>query len=286
MEFGAERFDLTQSEDLWVIPRHENSFTALLFHEDFLDYYRKSGSSVYGIQNIGRLLNIEGGYVEEKHTDMSVEKDWSFFRQSKAFRDNPAVTEGIYKNTYLVVRTGSSRALRNWDAEIRAEWNSTLFNDEMPSYERYIISVSRYQPLGRNDDLNFRVRYGTTNGSVPLQKKFDLGGIGSLRGYEYKEFQDGDKMAMLNVEYTTDVEEIAGLEFLPIFDDYLIALFMDAGVVWSDKRDLPDRSEFMRNIGVGIGSKDEGFRVNFAKPLDGPEDEREIVVTVRFNKMF
>ena len=285
-EFGAELFDLTQSEDLWVIPRHENSFTALLFHEDFLDYYRKSGSSVYGIQNIGRLLNIEGGYVEEKHTDMSVEKDWSFFRQSKAFRDNPAVTEGIYKNTYLVVRTGSSRALRNWDAEIRAEWNSTLFNDEMPSYERYIISVSRYQPLGRNDDLNFRVRYGTTNGSVPLQKKFDLGGIGSLRGYEYKEFQDGDKMAMLNVEYTTDVEEIAGLEFLPIFDDYLIALFMDAGVVWSDKRDLPDRSEFMRNIGVGIGSKDEGFRVNFAKPLDGPEDEREIVVTVRFNKMF
>ena len=79
-KLGAEIFDLTHSEDLWVIPRNENSFTALLFHEDYLDYYRKSGSSVYGIQNIGRLLNIEGGYVEEKHTDMSVEKDWSFFR--------------------------------------------------------------------------------------------------------------------------------------------------------------------------------------------------------------
>ena len=156
----------------------------------------------------------------------------------------------------------------------------------MPSYERYIVSVSRYQPLGRNDDLNIRLRYGTTSGSVPMQKKFDLGGIGSLRGYEYKEFQDDDKMAMLNVEYTTDGDEISGLEFLPIFDDYLVAIFIDAGVVWSDKRDLPKRSEFMRNIGVGIGSKDEGFRVNFAKPLDGPEDEREIVVTVRLNKMF
>jgi len=285
-ELGAEIFDLTQSEDLWVIPRNENSIAALLFHEDYLDYYRNSGNSVYAIQNIGRFLNIEGGYVEEKHANMSVEKDWSLFRQSEEFRDNPGVTEGKFKNTYLVVRTGRSRALRNWDVVLKAEWNSTLFNDEMPNYERYIFSVSRYQPLGRNDDINVRLRYGTTKGSTPQQKKFDLGGIGSLRGYEYKEFQNGDKMAMLNVEYTTDGEEIAGLEFLPIFDDYLIALFMDAGVVWSDKRDLPERSEFMRNIGVGIGSKDNGFRVNFAKPLDGPEDKREVVVSLRLNKMF
>ena len=285
-ELGAEIFDLTQSEDLWVIPRNENSTIALLFHEDYYDYYRNAGNSVYGIQNFGRTLIVEGGYVEEKHSNMSVEKDWSLFRQSEEFRDNPLITEGTFKNTYLVVRTGNSRAFRNWDAVLQAEWNSTLFDDEMPSYERYIVSVSRYQPLGRNDDINFRVRYGTTNGSVPLQKKFDLCWIGTLRGYEYKEFQDGDKMAMLNVEYTTNGEEIAGLEFLPIFDDYLIALFMDAGVVWSDRRDLPGLSEFNRNIGVGIGSKDDGFRVNFAKPLDGPKDEREIVVSLRLNKMF
>ena len=285
-ELGVEVFDLTYSEDLWVIPRNENSLTALLFHEDYLDYYRKNGSSVYGIQNIGRFLKIEGGYVEEKHVDMSVEKDWSLFRQSIEFRENHPVMEGTFKNTYLVVRTGNSRSLRNWDAELQAEWNSSLFDDEMPSYERYLISLSRYQPLGRNDDLNIRLRYGTTNGSVPVQKKFDLGGIGTLRGYEYKEFQNGDKMALINVEYTTDGKDINGLELLPIIDDYLIAFFMDAGVVWSDRRDLPGLSDFNRNIGVGIGSKDKGFRVNLAKPLDGPEDEREIVITMRLNKMF
>ena len=285
-ELGVEVFDLTYSEDLWVIPRNENSLTALLFHEDYLDYYRKNGSSVYGIQNIGRFLKIEGGYVEEKHVDMSVEKDWSLFRQSVEFRENPPVMEGTFKNTYLVVQTGNSRSLRNWDAELQAEWNSSLFDDEMPSYERYLISLSRYQPLGRNDDLNIRLRYGTTNGSVPVQKKFDLGGIGTLRGYEYKEFQNGDKMALINVEYTTDGKDIDGLELLPIIDNYLIAFFMDAGVVWSDRRDLPGLSDFNRNIGVGIGSKDGGFRVNLAKPLDGPEDEREIVITMRLNKMF
>ncbi len=285
-ELGAELFDLTYSEDLWVIPRNENSLTALLFHEDYLDYYRTNGSSVYGIQNFGRFLKIEGGYMEEEHTDMSVEQDWSIFRQSEEFRENPPVAEGTFKNTYLIVRTGNSRLLRNWDAELQAEWNSSLFDDEMPDYERYIISLNRYQPLGRNDDLNIRLRYGTTSGSVPVQKKFDLGGIGTLRGYEYKEFRDGDKMALINVEYTTDGKNIDGLDFLPIFDDYLLSFFIDAGVVWSDRKDLPDLSDFNRNIGVGIGSKDDGFRVNLAKPLDGPDDEREIVITMRFNKMF
>lgn len=285
-ELGAEVFDLTYSEDLWVIPRNENSLTAFLFHEDYLDYYRKNGSSVYGIQNIGRFLKIEGGYVEEKHADMSVEKDWSLFRQSQEFRDNPPVAEGVFKNTYLVLRTRNSRTLRNWDAELQAEWNSGLFGDEMPNYERYIVSVSRYQSVGKNDDINIRLRYGITNGSAPVQKKFDLGGIGTLRGYEYKEFQDGDKMAMVNVEYTTDGRDIDGLGFTPVFDDFIVALFMDAGVVWSDKRGLPDLSDFRKNIGVGIGSTNGGFRVNFAKPLDGPEEEREVVVTMRFNKMF
>ncbi|MCH7955268.1 MAG: BamA/TamA family outer membrane protein, partial [Candidatus Marinimicrobia bacterium] len=198
----------------------------------------------------------------------------------------PPVAEGVFKNTYLVLRTGNSRTLRNWDAELQAEWNSGLFGDEMPNYERYIVSVSRYQSVGKNDDINIRLRYGITNGSAPVQKKFDLGGIGTLRGYEYKEFQDGDKMAMVNVEYTTDGRDIDGLGFTPVFDDFIVALFMDAGVVWSDKRDLPDLSDFRKNIGVGIGSTNGGFRVNFAKPLDGPEEEREVVVTMRFNKMF
>ncbi|MCH8272455.1 MAG: BamA/TamA family outer membrane protein [Candidatus Marinimicrobia bacterium] len=285
-ELGAELFDLTYSEDLWVIPRKENSVTALFFHEDYLDYYRKNGSSVYGIQNFGGFLKIEGGYVVEKHADMSVEQVWSLFRQGEKFRENTQVAEGTFKNTYLIVRTGNSRFLRNWDAELQAEWNSSLFEDEMPNYERYIISLSRYQPLGRNDDLKIRLRYGTTNGSVPVQKKFDLGGKGTLRGYKYKEFQNGDKMALINVEYSTNGKNIDGLGFLPNFDDYLISFFIDAGVVWSDRRDLPDLSDVNRNIGVGFGSKDEGFRVNFSKPLDGPEDERGIVMAIRFNKMF
>ncbi|MCH7495348.1 MAG: BamA/TamA family outer membrane protein [Candidatus Marinimicrobia bacterium] len=217
---------------------------------------------------------------------MKVEKDWSLFRQGEDFRDNPLIQEGEYKNTYLSVELGNSRKLKNWSASLDVEWNSDLISDNMPDYERYIISLSKYQRLGRNDEVNFRVRYGTTFGTVPDQKKFDLGGIGTLRGYGYKEFQNGEKMILINTEYITDGDAITGLEFLPIFNDFEVAFFADAGIVWNGARDLPNSSELKRNIGIGLQSDDGDFRINFAKPLDGPKDEREIVITFRINHMF
>ena len=286
LELGIESFDLTHTEDLWIISRDENTIDALFFHEDYHDFYRSWGSAIYGKQKIGDILSIEAGYRLENQENMKVEKDWSLFRQGEDFRDNPLIQEGEYKNTYLSVELGNSRKLKNWSASLDVEWNSDLISDNMPDYERYIISLSKYQRLGRNDEVNFRVRYGTTFGTVPDQKKFDLGGIGTLRGYGYKEFQNGEKMVLINTEYITDGDAITGLEFLPIFNDFEVAFFADAGIVWNGARDLPNSSELKRNIGIGLQSDDGDFRINFAKPLDGPKDEREIVITFRINHMF
>ncbi len=286
LELGVESFDLTQTEDLWVIPQDENTINAFFFHEDYHDFYRSWGSAIYGKQKIGRILSIEAGYRQENQEDMKVEKDWSLFRQGKNFRDNPLIQMGEYKNTYLSVKLGDSRKLKNWSASLDVELNNGLISDDMPDYERYILSVSKYQRLGRNDEVNFRVRYGTTFGAVPDQKKFDLGGIGTLRGYGYKEFQNGDKMVLINAEYITDGDAITGLEFLPIFNDFEVAFFADAGIVWNGERDLPEISELKRNIGFGLQSDDGAFRIDFAKPLDGPEDKRDVVITFRINRIF
>lgn len=286
IEFGVEAFDLTQSDDQWIIPKDENSIAAFFFHQDFHDFYRNRGSSVYAIKNFGYNFNIEGGYRQEEHENMSVEKDWSLFRNGRQFRDNPLVDEGIYNNTYLTLTLGNPKWNRGTSLRIEAEWNSSLFEDEMPNYERYIATFSRKQQLSRDDALNFRVRYGTSNGAVPIQKKFDLGGIGTMRGYRFKEFRNGDKMALVNFEYTTRGDVISGLEFMPILDDFNISFFADAGVIWNRADDLPNTSDFNRSVGIGISSEDDGFRIDFAKPLDGPENERDVIVSFRINRMF
>ena len=286
LELGVESFDLTRTEDLWIIPQDENTIDAFFFHEDYHDFYRSWGSAIYGKQKLGKILSIEAGYRLENQEDMKVEKDWSLFRQGNNFRENPIIDGGEYKNTYLSIRLGNSRKLKDWSASLDVESNSDLISDDMPDYERYILSLSKYQRLGRNDEVNFRVRYGTTSGTVPEQKKFDLGGIGTLRGYGYKEFQNGGNMVLINAEYITNGDAITGLEFLPILNGFEVAIFADAGVVWSDERDFPASSELKRNIGFGLQSDDGDFRIDFAKPLDEPEDKREVVVTFRINRMF
>jgi len=93
-------------------------------------------------------------------------------------------------------------------------------------------------------------------------------------------------MALINVEYSTRGDVISGLEFFPILDEFTLTFFADAGVVWNGTDNLPKSSEFNRSIGIGIGSEDDGFRIDFAKPLDGLESERDVVVSFRINRMF
>ena len=93
-------------------------------------------------------------------------------------------------------------------------------------------------------------------------------------------------MALFNFEYTTRGDVISGLEFFPILDEFNLTFFADAGVVWNGAEDLPKTSEFNRSVGIGISSEDDGFRINFAKPLDGLESERDIIVSFRINRMF
>ena len=286
LEIGVESFDLTESEDQWVIPKDENSLAAFFFHQDFYDFYRNTGSSIYGIKEFGSSIIVEGGYRQEEHANMSVEKEWSLFRQGRQFRDNPLVDEGIFNNTYLSLNFGNPRWSKGTSLNIEAEWNSSLFEDDVPNYERYIATFSRNQQLSRNDAINFRIRYGTSNGAIPIQKQFDLGGIGTLRGYKYKQFENGEKMALFNFEYTTRGDVISGLEFIPVFNEFNLTFFADAGVVWNGAEDLPKTSEFNRSVGIGISSEDDGFRIDFAKPLDGPESERDVIVSFRINRMF
>jgi cytoskeletal protein CcmA (bactofilin family) len=47
LSIGAELHDVTETEDRWIIDDEENSLAAALLKEDFRDYYRRDGYSVY-----------------------------------------------------------------------------------------------------------------------------------------------------------------------------------------------------------------------------------------------
>ncbi|MEZ4745799.1 MAG: hypothetical protein R3C41_06990 [Calditrichia bacterium] len=61
------------------------------------------------------------------------------------------------------------------------------------------MNVSLYQPLTYGENFQIRAIARTSTGELPLQKRFELGGIGSLRQFSYKEFT-GNRMFLANIE--------------------------------------------------------------------------------------
>lgn len=157
-----------------------------------------------------------------------------------------------------------------------------------------------YQALGAGQELAFRfatglaATYGPFTQQVPYIKQFYLGGPLSIRAWQIRElgpggyndpnvnpnsnlpfYQTGDFKLEANIEYRADL--------FWIFEG---ALFVDAGNVWTLRRD-PDRpgaqisSKFIDQIAIGAGvglrmdfeffriRLDFGYKIRSPYPIDG-----------------
>ena len=111
-------------------------------------------------------------------------------------------------------------------------------------------------------------------GGLPTYEKYMLGGINSVRGYDWysisprdhnNETIGGEKMMVFNAEVAFPILRDQGL--------YGVAFF-DAGNVW-DKRDKYKLGDLKKSYGGGLRylSPMGPFRIEYGKPLDrGPDD--------------
>ena len=130
------------------------------------------------------------------------------------------------------------------------------------------------------------MRAGSTSDpitDVPVQHRFYLGGVGSLRGYDFKQYV-GNRLFLATLEYA-----IGTGGWSPIFDDWTIRLFYDYGLAWiaDPGTDLWDdlwTDEGKRAAGVGVSpfGWDE-FRVEIVRPLDREDGDDEFVYYFRWS---
>ena len=152
---GFEAYDLTYSEDDWIISTLENSLAAFFIHEDFQDFYRRQGYGVYLRQNFSQHLSLKVGYYEEKHSYLPLKTDWALFGGHKKFRPNPSITEGELKGILTTLCFDTRNHYKNPDQG----WLATIFIEYTPKdflnqtddldFKRYIIDIRRYQPYPR-----------------------------------------------------------------------------------------------------------------------------------------
>lgn len=283
VEFGGEIYSLTDTKDEWIIGRTENDLAAFFFHRDYRDYYDREGFSLY----TGHYLNsqrfsthVRIQYLNELHSGMPNRTDWALFVRSRSFRVNPAIDEGRLNAIRVAFNLSSvapsPRRIDGWSLLAAMEYSSPSLNSEL-DYTQYLLDVRRYIPISRYDNFNLRFRAGSSEGDLPVQRIYELGGLGTLPAYPHKVFS-GNRMLLVNAEYIVRGEVLSQLAFIPrhMFGGLTLLFFIDSGWTGNAARtagvfqgfDTFSLNEMHTSMGFGFGSRDGNTRLGFAWRTD------------------
>jgi hypothetical protein len=297
-EIEVEGHTLTDTKDDWLIGVHENTAAAILIHEDFRDYFRRDGIGVnagYAAQKEYVTGQVKVGYLADKYESMENRTEWSVFGGDKRFRPNPAIDEGkmrsIVASAGLSTVTTTIYGPEGWSILTTAEFADKSLKSDF-NFNRYVADVRRYQPLSRYDNLNVRVRVGSAEGALPLQKTFEIGGLGTLQGYPFKG-EAGNRMILMNAELIVNGDFLGDLSFWPswIMKGINLLVLTDAGLVrtvdtqasWTDGYGGIQFSEFRHDVGAGVATRSGSFRAAFVWRTDRIEPAHFIF---RFSRPF
>ncbi|MBR9977131.1 MAG: BamA/TamA family outer membrane protein, partial [Bacteroidetes bacterium] len=195
IEIGAEGHSFTDSKDQWAFDRDENTLIALIAREDFLDYFERRGftatASWYFRGKDDLNLRATVGYAHDTYASMTRSTNWSIFGGDKDFRDNPGINNGNVNSIILSAGMNTLASLdvrkNGWDATLQFEKAGDVFAGDF-AFSQLLLDLRRYQPINTHLNLNLRLRGGISDGVLPLQRAFELGGPSTLPAYRYKEF--------------------------------------------------------------------------------------------------
>jgi outer membrane protein assembly factor BamA len=299
LSFGAEIYKKIASADDWVVSELENSLAALLFREDYKDYYGAQGFKLYADHQFtgNHILRLEVG--RQKYDALKRNIDWSVFKGD--FDPNPKrgdaiIAEGHETSIRFIAaldwRDNPVFPLNGWYLE-------GIFEKTFDDFDTdgLFLTVKRYQQTWGNQRLLLRGMVGSRRGDILTtaeggdvaaflieQYAIDLGGIGSLRGFDDKEFS-GNRMVMLNANYLFGGELLQKipLQRIPLFGNLWttlsLALFVDTGFAWRAESNagllsgFDDADNLKTDVGFSILVLEGVARFDVAKRTDRSRDD-------------
>ena len=141
-----------------------------------------------------------------------------------------------------------------------------------------------------NQRMVFQTRYGyrDTDGFAN-QHLLDLGGIGTLRGFRYKEFKDRSNLLFGSWQYyfNGDLLQKLPLQKIPFYSGLGLIVFAEIGALWDNKskailspNQTIDHPEWKSDAGFSLSLTGDFVRVDFAKRLDRSKDTWTITFRV------
>lgn len=307
---GGHLFDVVDPAEDWQLRDVEVGLASFFLHRDYRDYYNRHGGSGYVRFSLLRDVDLTASLSDERWAARQTLDPYTLFRNSQSWRPNPELDEGRFHiaNGTLRIDTRSDEDDPRSGWHIVADYErgtgrTTIFapttpgvrdadSDGITTYARGFLDLRRYNQLSPESQVNFRVvAGGWLNGDeLPLQRRFSLGGPGTLGGYAFRRTGEADdvlqctngvdipfgvpaqceRMVLLQAEYRGDL-------WMSLFGDWDFddswhggswhhraqwVVFSDAGRGWLvgdrlgdmqyPKDKLPSLSTFKTDIGIGF----------------------------------
>jgi len=287
---GGSLYRKLGTDDERLVGDEENTAFALLATEDFRDYYEAEGGSLFARGVPYENLSLETGYRFEETNWLDARRHlWSLFGGSKLFPENFNTVEEGFRTVGIAEIDTSATAVwythADWDTRIKDEpfeesawhvtadfeWSDESFNSDF-DFRRYTLAVRRYQRVNRRAMVIVRGMFGGSDGYLPMHKRFFLGGLGTLRGYDHKEYM-GTRFWLANTEYRINFPKL----------ESAVSVFWDIGQIANDQK-LDGSIDIKNNLGIALYIEDD-FKVSLAKRLDRSYDDNPIFY-VRLDHVF
>jgi hypothetical protein len=294
---GAELHDLTATDDRWQVSTLEATVAAAAVRDSFRDYYRRVGAQVNAAVRLHSSIEVLAAWRSERHEALATTADFSLWNGDEPFPPNMIAAPGRL-NALIIGASANGRGFdresleasylrhqleepfgrrltqleggRNPQPQWRIDWSSELsspgaFASDF-DFRRHIVTGRALVGAGEFQTFGVRATGGWSDGMLPPQRLFAVGGIGSVHGYDFKE-QAGNSMALLNLEY--EIGWRNGLKG---------AAFYDLGRAAPTGVDAP----WLKGVGWGVGVGD--MRVDFGYRLDDVPGSLQVLF--RFSRTF
>ena len=332
---GGRLFDVVNAAEEWQLSDVEVGLASFFLHRDYRDYYNRHGGSGYFRLSPLRGLDLTASLSDERWSLRKTLDPFTLFRNSQDWRPNPGMDEGRFHITngtlHFDTRSDEDDPRSGWKITADYEYGSgrtTLFGattpgvrdpavDDVTKYTRGFLDLRRYNRLSPEGQLNLRLVAGgwLSGDELPLQRRFSVGGPGSLPGYPFRRTGTGDdvrqcsngvdippgvpaqceRMVLAQAEYRGDL-------WMSLFDwDWNDSwagggwrhraqwvVFADAGRGWLvgsrageiqyPKGDLPSLSTFKTDLGLGFDAGMIGLYV--AKSVSDSKEPPNFFVRV------
>lgn len=233
-ELRVAGFKKTVTNDDWQLSYAENAAMLELSHNDFFDYYERSGGRIGLWLHPKWEWQIEGGVYFDHSQSLETRSVPSLANNGRPLRDNPPIDEGeILGGTIAVTydtRIAPEHPKSAWFGSARLEHG---FADGPGDFyfTTLTLDLSRYNRLWRAFNIDFHGRIFTAFDDLPRQRQQSLNGYGGVRGLHDIPFdvRRGDRVGLFSTELRIPMPDLPVMKIL--FTRWDLTAFGDLGLL-------------------------------------------------------